>query len=35
MQLMRKRYSYGLDVMHTLRPMRRRLLIRTQRAATQ
>ena len=35
MRLMRKRYSYGLDVMHTLRPMRRHLLIRTQRTGTQ
>ena len=33
MRLKRKRYSYGLDVMHTLRPMRGRLLIRTQRTA--
>ena len=31
---MRKRYSYGSDVMHTLRPIRRLLLILIQRSAT-
>ena len=34
-RLIRKLYSYGSDVLHTLRPIRRLLLIRTQRSATQ